>query len=275
MIIARENTELETVISASYPYVTDHEKVVDCLERIKDYTEDSFPVLNEEGRILGIITSQDIVEAVDDEMSDDYAKFAGLTSEEDLNESIGESIKKRLPWLLILLVLGTGVSAVVGMFEPVVAQIAIVVCFQSLILGMAGNVGTQSLAVTIRVIMDENLTFRQKSGLIFKETKIGFCNGFLLGMISFIVIGIYISAVKGYQTREAFLISGCVGIALIVSMIISALVGTSVPMLFRKMKIDPAVASGPLITTVNDLVAVVTYYGLAWILLINILKISG
>ncbi len=87
---------------------------------------------------------------VDDEMGDDYAKLAGLTAEEDLNETTGESICKRLPWLVILLFLGMVVSAVVGVFESVVAVLPIVMCFQSLILDMAGNVGTQSLAVTIR-----------------------------------------------------------------------------------------------------------------------------
>lgn len=91
-------------------------------------------------------------------MGDDYAKLAGLTAEEDLQETLVESMKKRLPWLIILLVLGMGVSSVVGIFETVVAVIPIVMCFQSLILDMAGNVGTQSLAVTIRVLVDENLT---------------------------------------------------------------------------------------------------------------------
>ena len=92
----------------------------------------------------------DIVEAVDEEMGDDYAKLAGLTAEEDLKETTAQSMKKRLPWLIILLFLGMGVSSVVGVFETVVAVLPFVMCFQSLILDMAGNVGTQSLAVTIR-----------------------------------------------------------------------------------------------------------------------------
>ena len=112
--------------------------------------------------IIGHHCHQDIVEVVDDEMGEDYAKLAGLTAEEDLNETTKESIKKRLPWLLILLFMGMGVSSVVGIFETVVAVLPIVMCFQSLILDMAGNVGTQSLAVTIRVLMDENLTGKEK-----------------------------------------------------------------------------------------------------------------
>lgn len=177
LIIARENVPLDSLISYAYPYLMDHEKISESIEKIKDYAEDSLPVLNEDKRIVGIITAQDVVEAVDDELGEDYAKLAGLSAEEDLNETTKESIKKRLPWLIVLLFLGMGVSTVVGAFEGVVA------------------------------------------------------------------------------------------------IIISSLVGTLVPLLFHKVKIDPAVASGPLITTVNDLVAVITYYGLAWLFLIEIFKI--
>ena len=158
LIVARENDTLESIINTTYPFVTDHEKIEDCIDELVDYAEDSIPVLSETKELLGVITAQDVVEAVDDEMGEDYAKLAGLTDEEDLRETTKESMKKRLPWLIILLFLGMGVSSVVGAFEAVVAVLPIVMCFQSLILDMAGNVGTQSLAVTIRVLMDENLS---------------------------------------------------------------------------------------------------------------------
>lgn len=273
LIVARENVALDTLISYAYPYLYDHEKISESIEKIKDYAEDSLPVLNKEKEIIGIITAQDVIEAVDDELGEDYAKLAGLSAEEDLNEMIKESMKKRLPWLIILLFLGMVVSTVVGAFEGVVAVLPVVICFQSLILDMAGNVGTQSLAVTIRVLMDENLSGKDKLQLVFKEMKVGFCNGALLGILALICLGIYIALFKGYSFGTALLISGCVGISLLVAIIISSLVGTLVPIFFHKIKVDPAVASGPLITTVNDLVAVVTYYGLAWILLIQIFKI--
>lgn len=273
LIVAREHVDLEDLISHAYPYVYDHEKVSECLEKIKDYAEDSIPVLDGKNRILGVITSQDIIEVVDDEMGEDYAMLAGLTAEEDLNESVFDSMKKRLPWLIILLCLGIGVSAVVGMFEAVVDQIAVIVCFQSLILGMAGNVGTQSLAVTIRVLMDENLKNSQKLHLVFKEMRVGLCNGLLLGIVSFIFIGLYVWIFKKYELMFSFAVSGCVGIALLIAMVISSLVGTLIPIFFNKLKIDPAVASGPLITTINDLVAVISYYGLTWLLLIQVMQL--
>ena len=273
LIVARENDTLESIINTTYPFVTDHEKIEDCIDELVDYAEDSIPVLSETKELLGVITAQYVVEAVDDEMGEDYAKLAGLTDEEDLRETTKESMKKRLPWLIILLFLGMGVSSVVGAFEAVVAVLPIVMCFQSLILDMAGNVGTQSLAVTIRVLMDENLTGKQKLHLVWKEMKVGFVNGLLLGSLAFVFIGIYIACFKHNAWLQAFLISGCVGVSLMVAMVISSLVGTLIPIFFHKIKIDPAVASGPLITTVNDLVAVVTYYGLAWLFLIQIMQI--
>ena len=273
LIIAREHTELEDLISRSYPYVMDHEKISECIEKIKDYAEDSIPVLLEDRSIGGIITTQDIVEIVDDEMGDDYAKLAGLTAEEDLNETTRESIRKRLPWLVILLFLGMVVSAVVGVFESVVAVLPIVMCFQSLILDMAGNVGTQSLAVTIRVLMDENLTTGQKVKLIFKEMKIGFFNGAILAVMALLFLGAYIHLFKGFSLGYSMMISACVGVSLVGAMVVSSLVGTLTPIFFKKVGVDPAVASGPLITTINDLVAIVVYYGLVAVVLIDIVHL--
>ena len=273
LIIAREHVELEDLISRSYPFVMDHEKISDCIEKIKDYAEDSIPVLLEDRSIGGIITAQDIVEVVDDEMGDDYAKLAGLTAEEDLNETTGESIRKRLPWLVILLFLGMVVSAVVGVFESVVAVLPIVICFQSLILDMAGNVGTQSLAVTIRVLMDENLTTGQKVKLMFKEMKIGFFNGAILAVMALVFLGAYIHLFKGFTLGYSLMISACVGVSLVGAMVVSSLVGTLTPIFFKKVGVDPAVASGPLITTINDLVAIVVYYGLVAVVLIDIVHL--
>lgn len=195
LIIAREHTELEDLISRSYPYVMDHEKISECIEKIKDYAEDSIPVLLEDRSIGGIITIQDIVEIVDDEMGDDYAKLAGLAAEEDLNETTRESIRKRLPWLVILTVMA----------------------------------------------------------LLF--------------------LGAYIHLFKGFSLGYSMMISACVGVSLVGAMVVSSLVGTLTPIFFKKVGVDPTVASGPLITTINDLVAIVVYYGLVAVVLIDIIHL--
>ena len=215
LILARENDDLRDIILRSYPNVEAHEKIEDCAGRLADYAEDSIPVLDSSRRLLGVITSEDLVEIVDNELGEDYAKLAGLTAEEDLKETTGRSMKKRLPWLVVLLGLGMLVSSVVGVFEGVVAALPIVICFQSLVLDMAGNVGTQSLAVTIRVLMDENVTGREKLMLLGKEVKIGLLNGGLLGILALVLLGIYVHAFKGYAWAGAFAVSGCVGISLV------------------------------------------------------------
>lgn len=274
LIIARHGTDLDNLVQTSFPYVYGHEAIDDCIEKLKDYSEDSVPVLDDSNRFLGVITSQSLVEVIDDEMGEDYARLAGLIAEEDIKEPLSQSMKKRLPWLLALFALGILVSTVVGAFEQVVAQLTLIMAFQSLVLDMAGNVGTQSLAVTIRVLMDENLTFKQKSQLVFKEGRVGLFNGIILGIISFVLVGLFIMLFKHRDILFSFAVSGCIGVALMLAMLISSTVGTLIPLFFKRIKIDPAVASGPLITTVNDLVAVVTYYGLSWILLINVLHLA-
>lgn len=271
LIVARDYVDLETLVTTSYPYVHDHETVDDCIEELKDYSEDSIPVLDNNMRILGVITSQDLLEVVDEEMGEDYAKLAGLSAEEELEEPLGQSLKKRVPWLLILLMLGMGVSSVISMFEKVIVGLPIIVTFQSVILGMSGNVGTQSLAVTIRVLMDEELGFKERAGFVLKEIRVGLCNGLIVGGISVVFTGIFIFVARGQSLATAFAISGCIGGALALAMLISSFMGTIIPIILDKIGFDPAVASGPLISTINDLVAAVTYYGLAWIMLINIL----
>ncbi|SCX17302.1 magnesium transporter [Ruminococcaceae bacterium P7] len=274
LITAKTGATLDSITATSFPYLYAQETIDDCIEQLKDYSEASIPVLDNNNKFLGVITAQSVIEVIDEEMGEDYVKFAGLTAEEDLHEPLLQSIRKRMPWLLALLGLGILVSTVVGAFEQVVAQLTMIMAFQSLILDMAGNVGTQSLAVTIRVLTDESLTFKQKMRLFVKETRVGFFNGIILGVISIIFVGLYILLFKGKDAIFAFSVSGCIGIALLVAMVISSAVGTMIPLFFKKIKIDPAVASGPLITTINDLVAVVTYYGLSWILLIQVLQLA-
>ena len=268
LIIAREGTSLRSITSFSYPYVYARSLIETCIPLLRNYSEDSIPVLDERNKLIGVITAHELADVMEDELNEDYAKLAGLTAEEDLSEPLHLSVRKRLPWLSILLVMGLGISSVVGLFESIVAQLPVIMCFQSLILDMAGNVGTQSLAVAIRVLMDEQLTGKHKLALIWKESRVGFINGLLLGIMSFAAIGAFLY-LKGSPAPFSFAVSGCLGAAMVLTMVVSSLSGTLIPILFQKAGVDPAVASGPLITTVNDLVAVLSYYGLAWFLLIH------
>ena len=236
------------------------------------YSEDLIPVLSSEThRILGVITSNDITDIVADERGDDYAKLAALTEEEESDEKLITSMRKRLPWLVALLFLGLGVSAVVGMFEGVVSALPVIVSFQSLILGMAGNVGTQSLAVTVRSLgSDEKPRGARQLVLILREMRIAFVNGLALGAISFITVWGYLALFSTVGATFALAAAGCVGSAMCFAMTISGMTGASIPIVLYKLGFDPAVASGPLITTINDLVAVISFYGLSFLLLLRL-----
>ena len=280
LITSRKEDDFTRLIMTSYPFFYDDELMSKCIDRMKDYGESSLPVLNRKHEIVGVVTSDDIIEATEDEFAEDYAKFGGLTEEETVEEPVRLSIKKRIPWLIVLLFLGLLVSSVIGVFEAVIATIPVIVFFQSMILDMAGNVGTQSLAVTIRNLWDnpsEEEKKRQRKS-VFKELKIGFINGILIGAVSFVVVLAYLAITQqeiitgnGYLFTDTLLVGGIIGVSMLVALTLSSVVGTVFPILLSKMRIDPAVASGPFITTINDIVSVIVYYGLTFLLFMVIL----
>ncbi|MBO7762884.1 MAG: magnesium transporter [Clostridia bacterium] len=270
LIVARSTDLLEDLIYTSFPYVLDTERIDENIERVRGYSELLLPVLTaDEKKLVGVITSSSIAELIDETMGDDYAKLAALGAEEEEGEGLFASLKKRIPWLVILLFLGLAVSAVVDLFENVIAQLPMIVSFQSLILGMAGNVGTQSLAVTVRSLgADTTLTLGGRVKMIGKETRVSLFNGWIIGMISFAIVAGYL-LFGANDVAFSLSVAGCVGGAMCFAMMISGFTGATIPIVLQHFGVDPAVASGPLITTVNDLVAVVSYYGLAWGLLLG------
>ncbi len=268
LIVAREGQPLDGLIEKSYPYFFETTLMDACAEEMRGYTEDFVPVLDEEFHVIGVITARDIAEAMEEAAAEDYAMLAGLTESEDLKERLLKSIRKRIPWLLVLLVLGLIVSAVIQSFQMFIPDSLIIIyTFQSLILGMSGNVGTQSLAVTIRVLSDGACAQTKRSSLVLKELRVGLCNGGLVGAVAFIAVGgylqLFLPADMASVGVSGFLLSGCIGLSLLIAMTVAAVSGTFIPILFETLGMDPAVASGPLITTLNDLVAVCTYYGLS------------
>ncbi|MGM9808410.1 MAG: magnesium transporter [Bacilli bacterium] len=277
LIRAREDDDLEDIIHTQYPYVYSTELIEECINDLKDASLDLYPVLNEKDELIGVITQDDLVEVVEDELTEDYAKLAGLHEAEEIDEPVFKSVKKRIVWLVCLLILGMFISLVVSQFETVIDGIPMIVFFQSVILGMSGNAGTQSLAVTIRGLMDEDLSRKKIAKMVFKEVRVGLTNGLILSIISFGAVSLFLyvrnTPILGEALRinDLLLIAGCVSGALIPAFILSSFIGCIVPIIFKKIKIDPAVASGPLITTLNDIVGIVSYYGLAMLLFRSVL----
>ena len=277
LIRAREDDNLEDIIHTQYPYVYSTELIEECINDLKDASLDLYPVLNEKDELIGVITQDDLVEVVEDELTEDYAKLAGLHEAEEIDEPVFKSVKKRIVWLVCLLILGMFISLVVSQFETVIDGIPMIVFFQSVVLGMSGNAGTQSLAVTIRGLMDEDLSRKKIAKMVFKEVRVGLTNGLILSIISFGAVSLFLyvrnTPILGETLRinDLLLIAGCVSGALIPAFILSSFIGCIVPIIFKKIKIDPAVASGPLITTLNDIVGIVSYYGLAMLLFRSVL----
>ncbi len=274
LVIARSNQTVDDITVAAYPFVYATEETSKCIEELKDLSEDSIPVLSHDNKILGVITGNELVDVVDEEFGDDYAKLAGLTKAEDLEEPVFKSVGKRLPWLVLLMGLGLVVSTLIGAFENIVEALPLLVAFQSLILDMSGNGGTQSLAVTIRVISSESLTGKDIAKFVFKEVRVGFTNGLIIGLIATLLCSLYILVFKNFAYVTCLAYGACIGSALLIAMIFSSLGGTLIPMFFKKIHIDPAVASGPLITTINDLVSATIYYTLANVLLLQVMQLG-
>lgn len=276
LIIARKEDDFKKLIKTSYPAFYDNQIMSECIGKMKDYGENIFPVLGNNNQLLGVITIDSIVDIVEEDFIEDYTMLGGLPSTEEFDESIKSSVLKRIPWLIILLFLSFIVSSVIGTFEDVIDELPVIVFFQSMILGMAGNVGTQSLAVTIRNLTDNNFAFNNKKRRksIWKELRIGILNGLIVGVLSFVLVFTYLNIVKldaGNTFDGSLMIATITSVSMIVSISMASLIGSLFPLLLTKMKIDPAVASGPFITTMNDILSVLIYYGLTWLLFFAIL----
>ena len=276
LIIARADQNMDDIIKTAYPRIYDKTLIEDCINDLSDYQLDSIPVLDTDDKLLGVITLADIVETVEEELAEDYAKLGGVSEEEEITTGIFKTVMLRLPWLIALLFLSLLVSVLLSSFEAVIAILPAIVFFQSMILGMAGNGGTQSLAVTIRNISDDDDN-KVLIKTIMKEIRVGFINGLVLGVLSFGVILAFLVVKQqeiiqdsGYSLYNAIKAASIVGSSLVVAMTFASFVGSVVPIVLSKIKIDPAVASGPFITTINDILAIVIYYGLAYLLFINV-----
>ncbi len=182
-----------------------------------------------------------------------------------LGRTAGEAAK-RLPWLISLLFLGLAVSGVSRFFEGVVGELPMLVAFQPLLLGMAGNAGTQSLAVTMRGLVREEKT---RPRMILSEMRIAFLAGLVIGALSFFAIWAYLCLILQYPTEFASSAAFCIGISSTVSMTVSGVTGSAIPIILCRFGADPAVASGPLITTVSDLCALICYYSIAWAMILK------
>lgn len=259
LIIARKDTDIKSIINTKIISCQVHTKIVLVSQVLKQRSLLVLPVLD--NKVLkGIITIDDIMDFVDEDMKDDYDKLAGLSGENDTK--ILNVFKSRIPWLCILMILSFIISTILGLFEEVIASATVLVFFQTMILDMGGNAGTQSLASS--VIELSNNTKQKKFG---KELLSGLIISLILGCCSFIITFVFM-LIKG-NINDPIAVAIVIGLSMLCGVFISNLSGFIIPKLLHKLHIDPAVASGPFISTINDVMGVVIYYTIAYIILIQ------
>ena len=221
---------------------------------IKDYNFLAVPVVDFQQHMLGIVTVDDIIDVLEEEASDDYSKFAAVTDMVTIDKNSFSAAKKRLPWLLILLVLGMLTANLIDLFTDTISKVALLAAFIPLIAGTAGNSGTQALAVAVRGIATRDIEEQSKFKMLLREAGTGLVTGLICAIF---VVGLI------YVWKHEFLIGLLVGAAILVSIFVATISGSFIPLFMHRMKIDPAVASGPFITTLNDVISIIIYLGLA------------
>lgn len=254
LIVSEDETMIGEIMNDRVVCVSVGEDQEEVARMMKDYNFLALPVVDFQNHLLGIITVDDIIDVMEEEASDDYSKLAGVSDMDRVDRNPFSAAKKRLPWLIILLFLGLFSASLIGRFEDALSQKAILAIFIPLIGGMAGNSGTQALAVAVRGIATGDLEQTSKWKLVLREAGTGIITGATCGILISLVIFVW----QG-DVYLGFL----VGISILATIIVATLAGTLVPLLMHKMKIDPAVASGPFITTISDLISILIYFGMA------------
>lgn len=239
----------ERVISVSD--FTDQEEAAMILER---YDFLALPVVNEENNLLGIVTIDDMLDVIIREANEDIEKLSASGKSIDFDTKAPIAAWRRLPWLVLLLVIGIFSGSIISYFEETLDLVVALTFFMPMISGMTGNTGTQSLAVVVRGLAGRDLDKSDIIKLILREFFVGLMIGFICGvLISFIA----------YFWQGNIYLGFVVGLSLFFTIIIGTLAGTVIPLLLYRLNIDPAVASGPLITTLNDIFSLFTYFAIA------------
>ena len=244
---------IENIISA--PVDMDQEEVSHIFEK---YGFMAIPVVDHNGEILGIITVDDVMEIMKEEYTEDMFRLAGLDEEEKVAGTVIGAIKSRLPWLLVNLVTATLAAKTVSLFENTIAQIVALATFMPMVAGMGGNAGSQTLTLIIRGIAIGEISYENQADILKKEIAIGIINGLCIGL----VVG-----VLGYFWVGSLVFGFVIGTAMLLNLIVATISGYLVPILLKKVGIDPALASAVFVTTVTDVLGFFFFLGLATVML--------
>lgn len=253
LIINDDDTLIREIMSERVISVHVGDDQFDVAQTFRDYDFLALPVTDYDDHLLGIVTVDDIIDVIDDEATSDYSGLAGVNVEE-VSEAPLKAAARRLPWLITLLFLGMATATLIGEYEELVSEASILAVFISLITGTAGNAGTQSLAVAVRRLAMNDSKSNSFIRVIISEVLTGLITGLITGLTIFIIVSVW----KGNP-----ILGAVIGFAMMAAITVANLAGSLIPMLMDRLGFDPAVASGPFITTLSDLTSVLIYFNIA------------
>lgn len=254
IIKAKANAKVADLVNTDFVYVkadTDQEEVADL---ISQYNLTSIPVVDINMKLLGRVTFDDVIDVLEEESTEDILKFSGVSEDEELSGNWIEAVKSRLPWLILNLGTAFLASSVIRYFEPTVTKFLVLTGYMTIIAGMGGNAATQALAVTIRRITLSDLTDNQAYRTVLKELTVGLINGAVSGLIVFIF---------AYFYDDNLRLGLVIFIAMSGNLLIAGITGAGIPLMLKRLGIDPAVASSIIITTFTDVFGFLLLLGLA------------
>ena len=234
---------------------TDQEEAA---QQVASYNLLAIPVVDEENKLVGVVTVDDVIDVIKDEATEDIYRLAGVTADERVATPPLESLIKRLPWLGVNLATAFMVASVVALFETTLDEVVALAFFMPIVAGMGGNAGTQTLTVIVRAIALGELSWANSRKVLFKEAAVGLGNGLALGALG--------GAVVWLATGNPVL-GGVLALAMVINMFIAATAGTVVPLGLRALNVDPALASSVFITTFTDVAGFASFLGLATVFL--------
>lgn len=237
------------------PIAMDQEEVSHIFEK---YGYLAMPVVDEAHQIQGVITADDIMEILAEEHTKDLYRLAGIDEDEVVTSTIGTSIKSRLPWLLVNLITAMMASAMVSLFDDTISRVVALAVFMPLVTGMGGNAGTQTLTLIIRSIALGDIDFKNSKDILKKEFAVGAIHGLVLGSIVAVIGGVF---------QKTLVFGLVIGVAMFLNMTIAVLAGFFVPLLLKRINVDPALASAVFVTTVTDILGFFFFLGLATLLI--------
>jgi magnesium transporter len=258
LLLVSPETPLKRIMTPEVTSVrvdTDQEEVA---RQVASYNLLAVPVVDEESKLVGIVTVDDVIDVIKDEAAEDLLRLAGVSGDERIETPVWEALRKRLPWLGINLATAFVAASVVAMFESTIQQVTALAIFMPIVAGMGGNAATQTLSVIVRGLALGEVSFASARKALAKEAAIGLGNGVVLGLVA---AGVCV------VTRQDPMLGLVLGMAMLVNLFVAATAGTMVPLGLKALKVDPALGSSVFITTFTDVVGFAAFLGLATVFL--------